>query len=292
MKTFSLPPGLSRRARRVGADDRVADPDGLRCRRPAVGARDADVPAGHVGATIARAARRVSVLEDTNGDGKMDKKTVFADKLSMPRALKVLESRRARRRAAEPVADEGHRRRPQGRHQGTGRQHLRQPERRHRAQRQQPVLGDGQRRCIRPNTSGTCACKNGKFEPLPALSRGQWQVSQDDAGRIYRNVNDSPLFVDYTPSRYFLRNPNGARTRGLYELLIEQRGRDRLSGAEQPRRQPRLPRSVLPRRRSSSIVIQGAGTPDHLSRRRLSEGAARQRVHHRLADQSRAPVWC
>ena len=35
-------------------------------------------------------------------------------------------------------------------------------------------------------------------------------------------MNDSPLFVDYTPSRYFLRNPNGARTRGLYELLIEQ----------------------------------------------------------------------
>src|SRR5690349_1095645 len=32
---------------------------------------------------------RVSVLEDTDGDGKMDKKTVFADKLSMPRALKV-----------------------------------------------------------------------------------------------------------------------------------------------------------------------------------------------------------
>ena len=34
---------------------------------------------------------RVSVLEDTDGDGKMDKKTVFADKLAMPRALKVLE---------------------------------------------------------------------------------------------------------------------------------------------------------------------------------------------------------
>jgi hypothetical protein len=31
------------------------------------------------------------VLEDTDGDGVMDKKTVFADKLSGPRALKVLE---------------------------------------------------------------------------------------------------------------------------------------------------------------------------------------------------------
>jgi hypothetical protein len=31
------------------------------------------------------------VLEDTDGDGRMDKRTVFADKLLMPRALKVLE---------------------------------------------------------------------------------------------------------------------------------------------------------------------------------------------------------
>lgn len=30
---------------------------------------------------------RISVLEDTNGDGVMDKKTVFLDQLVMPRAL-------------------------------------------------------------------------------------------------------------------------------------------------------------------------------------------------------------
>src|SRR5688500_17463530 len=34
---------------------------------------------------------RVSVLEDTNDDGRMDKKTVFMDGLVLPRALKVLE---------------------------------------------------------------------------------------------------------------------------------------------------------------------------------------------------------
>ena len=34
---------------------------------------------------------RVSVLEDTDNDGKMDKKTVFLDKLVLPRTLKVLE---------------------------------------------------------------------------------------------------------------------------------------------------------------------------------------------------------
>ena len=34
---------------------------------------------------------RISVLEDTNDDGKMDKKTVFLDKLVLPRTIKVLE---------------------------------------------------------------------------------------------------------------------------------------------------------------------------------------------------------
>src|SRR5688572_2236188 len=34
---------------------------------------------------------RVVVLEDTNGDGRMDKRTVFADRLVLARSIKVLE---------------------------------------------------------------------------------------------------------------------------------------------------------------------------------------------------------
>ena len=86
-------------------------------------------------------------------------------------------------------------------------------------------------------------------------------MSQDDAGRIYRNVNDSPLFVDYTPSRYFLRNPNGARTRGLYELLIEQTDATVYPVREQPRRQSRLPRSVLPRRTTRRSSFRAPAAP-------------------------------
>ncbi len=61
---------------------------------------------------------------------------------------------------------------------------------------------------------------NGKFEAIPTLSRGQWGVRSDDAGRIYRNWNEQPLFVDHVPAHYFMRNPNVARTRGLYEILM------------------------------------------------------------------------
>ena len=52
---------------------------------------------------------------------------------------------------------------------------------------------------------------------MPTLARGQWGVTMDDAGRVYRNWNDDPLRVDLLPARYYARNPAIVRTRGLYE---------------------------------------------------------------------------
>jgi len=202
---------------------------------------------------------RVSVLEDTDGDGVMDKKTVFADKLSGPRALKVLEH-------GVLIGDPPN------------------------LWLMKDTDGDlkADTRELVTNTFGNpnggiehnanslfwaldnvmyssehvwdVKWQNGKLESLPALSRGQWTVSQDDAGRIYRNVNDSPLFVDYTPSHYFLRNPNGVRTRGLYELLIEQQDAT-LYPVRSNRGVNRGYRDPFFRQDGSSIVIQGAGGP-------------------------------
>ena len=91
MKTFSLPPGY--RLELVASEPMIESPilmdfdaDGrlwvleMLTFLPDTSGRDSNEP-----------LNRVSVLEDTNGDGMMDKKTVFADKLLMPRALKVLE---------------------------------------------------------------------------------------------------------------------------------------------------------------------------------------------------------
>ena len=91
MKTFSLPPGY--RVELVASEPMIESPilmdfdaDGrlwvleMLSFLPDTSGRDSREP-----------INRVSVLEDTNGDGKMDKKTVFADKLLMPRALKVLD---------------------------------------------------------------------------------------------------------------------------------------------------------------------------------------------------------
>ncbi|HET7220488.1 MAG TPA: HEAT repeat domain-containing protein, partial [Vicinamibacterales bacterium] len=69
-----------------------------------------------------------------------------------------------------------------------------------------------------------------------------------------------PLFVDYTPSRYFLRNPNAVRTRGLYELLIEQTDAT-VYPVRDNRGVNRGYRDPFFRPDESSIVIQGASGP-------------------------------
>ena len=91
MKTFSMPPGYH--AQLVAAEPLLEspiiidfDPDGrmwvleLQAFLPDTSGRDTQDPICDV-----------AVLEDTNGDGVMDKRTVFADKLVLPRALKVLD---------------------------------------------------------------------------------------------------------------------------------------------------------------------------------------------------------
>ena len=75
--------------------------------------------------------------------------------------------------------------------------------------------------------------KDGKFEVRRTLARGQWGASQDDAGRVFRNSNESALHVDLVPTLYFARIPALTRTRGSYEFLGGARRRSQrgLAGA-------------------------------------------------------------
>ncbi len=217
---------------------------------PDLSGRDSDEP-----------INRVVVLEDTNDDGRMDKRTVFADGFVMPRALKVLDrgvlvgeppnlwlmkdTNGDLKADTKELVASGF---------GTAARNIE-----HNANAlfwaMDNVMYSSEHAWdLRMTPTG--------FETLPALSRGQWQISQDDAGRVYRNVNDSPLYVDYTPSRYFLRNPNVVRTRGLYELLIDQAEATVFPvrptrGVNRGYRDP----GPLFRADGSSTVIQGAGTP-------------------------------
>ena len=201
---------------------------------------------------------RIVVLEDTNDDGKMDKRTIFADKLDAPRAIKVLKDGvligippslwlmrdtdgDLKADTREKVND------TYGR--GSNIEHD-----------ANSLLWAMDNIIYSSEHTWDLKWKNGKFESLPTISKGQWQISQDDFGRVYKNTNDSPLFVDFTPARYFLRNPNNPRTRGLYESLLEQ-----MDATVYPVRDTRGVnrgyRDELFRADGSSIVIQGTSGP-------------------------------
>jgi mono/diheme cytochrome c family protein/glucose/arabinose dehydrogenase len=259
MKTFSLPPGYH--AQLVAAEPLIEspiiidfDPDGrmwvleLQAFLPDTSGRDTQDPICDV-----------AVLEDVDGNGTMDKRTVFADRLVLPRALKVLDrgvligeppnlwlmkdTNGDLKADTKDVVYKNYGRFIGGvEHNANG------------------LLWAMDNVLYTSEWNENLRLKDGKFDVLPSLSRGQWQSSQDDAGRVYRNVNDAPLFIDYTPARYFMRNPNAPRTRGLYESLIDQ-----MEATVYPVRQNRGVnrgyRDPFFRPDGSSIVIQGAGSP-------------------------------
>lgn len=161
------------------------------------------------------------VLEDTDSNGVYDKRTVFMDELIMPRAFKILDGNCAL--VGEPpnlwkacdtdgdlqsdtkeLVDDKFSSQGVVEHGANG-------------------LFWGMDNVLRVSEHEyDVVLKDGKFQTTPSLRRGQWGVTQDDSGRIYRNVNTDPLFIDYISPHYYARNANLARTAGLYESLVRQ----------------------------------------------------------------------
>ncbi len=216
IQTLVAPPGF--RVELVAAEpmieDPVAidiDPDGriwvveMRGYMPSVDARGEREPVG-----------RITVLEDTDDDGRADRRTVFLDGLVLPRSIKVLEHGvliieppnlwLARDTNGDLRSDTKERiRGDYGRPNGN-------PE--HTAN---SLMWGFDNWIASSEHAGEVRLRGGRWEHRPTLSRGQWGVTMDDVGRVYRNFNDDPLRVDHLASHYYARNPGLVRTRGLYE---------------------------------------------------------------------------
>jgi mono/diheme cytochrome c family protein len=211
------------------------------------------------GANSREPINQVVVLEDLNGDGVMDKRTVFADGLVLPRTLKVLDGGvligeppnlwlykdtdgDLKADSRELVTD------TYGRAAGT-------------IEHNANMLFWGMDNIMYTSEHDWhMSLRNGQFEIIPTLSRGQWGASMDDAGRIYRNFNDAPLFADFIAPHYYIRNPNLVRTRGLYESLIS-REDSTIWPIRQTRGVNRGYRDQFFRPDGSSVTIQGVGSP-------------------------------
>jgi mono/diheme cytochrome c family protein/glucose/arabinose dehydrogenase len=220
LKSFKVAPGF--RIELVASDplvqDPVAmaiDPDGriwvveMLSYMPDLDGNHEDAPVG-----------RVSILTDTNGDGKMDKKTVFLDKLVMPRAIMLVGGGAligappklwfCRDTNGDDVADEkievctdyGVQVDPK-------RPELANPE---RAPNQPLWALDNWIYSAAYTTK--LRYTGGTFEKGTTTFRGQWGLSQDDFGRLYYNSNSDQLRGDLVPSQYLGRNPSHPRPTG------------------------------------------------------------------------------
>jgi mono/diheme cytochrome c family protein len=165
---------------------------------------------------------RVVVLEDRDRDGRMDTRTVFADGLVLARSLKILDIGIL---VAEPpnvwlMRDTNGDLRADSKELITNRYGRRDADPQNNANGFLWALDN------RMYTAGQAdihlRLKGGVFEVHPTVQRGEWGVTEDDAGRVYRNTNESALHVDYVPTAYYARNPNLLRTRGSYDRLADE----------------------------------------------------------------------
>ncbi len=158
---------------------------------------------------------RIVVLDDTNGDGRMDKSTVFLDGLVMPRALCLVQDGVL---VAEPprlwfCRDTN----------GDGKCDEKTEVANDYATQNDPKLGRNSNPELGANGL-MLALDNWIYSPYhgyryrhhdgrwsrePTLaSRGQWGISQDNFGRLYFNSNTDQLRGDLVPSQYLSRNTN------------------------------------------------------------------------------------
>ena len=165
---------------------------------------------------------RVSVLEDRDGDGRMDVSTIYIDSLVLPRALAVIPGGAllAENQALWLTRD----------NDGD----LRADEKilldsTYAGGALVEHSGNGLWRGIDNwyyNAKSRLRYRfiDGEWRRDSTEFRGQWGISHDDAGRLYYNYNWSQLHADLVPPNYLSRNPNHKPTSGIdHGLTLDRR---------------------------------------------------------------------
>lgn len=154
----------------------------------------------------------IATLEDTNNDGRMDKRTEFAGGLMLPRAIALVADGVL---VAEPpnlwfmrdtdndgkaddkqlvANDYGNPSNPE--HSANG------------------LLWGFDNWIYSANHTTRFRYARGQWQREPTSFRGQWGIAQDDFGQLYFNNNSVALYTDVLPAEYLLRNRNLPNPRG------------------------------------------------------------------------------
>lgn len=219
LATFRLLPGFS--IELVAAEPLVHDPvavdfdaDGrmyvveMSGFMPDVGGKGEQIPNG-----------KIVVLEDTDNNGTMDHRTVFLDSLVLPRTVSVLAHGvlvgappflwLVRDTTGDLRADSRVEVRDDYGSTGANPEH----------NANAALWGLDNWMHSANDTRELRLRADGTFEPRATPSLGQWGVSSDEYGRLYRNSNEDPLRTDFIPAHYAALVGQTSPPRGVYAAL-------------------------------------------------------------------------
>lgn len=159
---------------------------------------------------------RVVVLEDTDGDGRMDKSTTYMDNLILPRSIRVVAGGVL---LGEPpnlwfTRDTDGDGRADEKILLTDNYSAREANPEHGANGLLYGLDNWIHDAM--SDSGSFRYINGEWVNRPTVRRGQWGISHDDFGRHFTNNNSKYLQADFVPNHYYARNPNLRSQAGIF----------------------------------------------------------------------------
>jgi mono/diheme cytochrome c family protein/glucose/arabinose dehydrogenase len=163
----------------------------------------------------------IAVLEDTNGDGKADKRTVFAEGLVLPRAVCAINGGAL---VAEPptlwfMKDTNGDGKADVKEAVDGAYGSRTGQPEHMANSPTRFLDNW---VYSANHGTRYRLKDGKWLSESVQSRGQWGMCQDNYGRPYYNFNSDFLRANFVPELLYKRNPNWTAASGTGVQVVKE----------------------------------------------------------------------
>lgn len=222
LTTFQIEPGF--KVQLVAAEPMVQepvalsfDPDGrlwvveMRGFMPDIDGKGEALPSG-----------RISILEDTNGDGTMDKSIIYLDSLLMPRSLGLIKGGAlvAHSKAlwltqdldgdlqadSQILLDSTYARNGLPEHSDNG------------------LMLNTDNWYYNVKSRLRYRLINGTWKRDSTEFRGQWGLSHDDQGRLFYNYNWSQLHADLVPPNSLTRNPHHRPSSGIdHGLTIDRK---------------------------------------------------------------------